>query len=102
MPSAPEGPRGLRFVQTAISPLALLVLGNAFEQMDTSELWPQGIGNVNLRISELPQQKIAQPHLAAGANHQIRIREMASVEVLRDEVFVDFKMFHSAVVRCRV
>src|SRR5580700_4023395 len=41
------------------------------EQMHPAEFRPQRRSHIDLRISQLPQQKVAQPHLAAGTNHQV-------------------------------
>ncbi len=60
---------GCCICQAAIAPFAFLVLGNALEQMHAAKLRPQRRGYVDFRVRQLPQQKIAEPHLAAGANH---------------------------------
>ena len=41
---------------------------------DLAEVRPQGFGDVQLGIRNLPQQKIADTHFARRANQQIRIR----------------------------
>jgi hypothetical protein len=55
--------------QAAIPPFAFLVFGNPFEQMHAAKLRPQRGRYVNFRVCQLPQEKIAEPHLAAGANN---------------------------------
>jgi hypothetical protein len=67
--------RGLGSVagQPAISPLALLVFRNSLKQMYPTELRPQCGSYIDFSVSQLPQQKIAQPHLAAGANYKVGI-----------------------------
>ena len=49
-------------------------------------------------MAALPGQEAAQPHLAAGADHQIEIRQMAGVHVPTDRLFVDLQVLQPAVV----
>src|SRR6266849_1343466 len=86
-------------VQSTVAPLALLVLCNAFEQLQAAEIRPQRWRDINLGISQLPQQKIAQPHLAAGAYHQIRVRQGPRVKMAADRLFVNVQMLNAPVLR---
>jgi len=76
-------------IQPAVTPLALLVLGDPLDQVRPAEIRPQDRRHINLGVSQLPQQKITQPHLAAGANHQVRIRQMAGVKMPPDHLLID-------------
>ena len=88
--------------QAAITPLAFLIFRDALEQMHPAKLRPQGGSHIDFRVSQLPQQKVAQPHLTAGANHQIGIGQMPRVEMTRHRVLVDFQMIQAAIARGRV
>src|SRR5204863_222847 len=44
--------------QSTITPLALLILGDAFEQMHAAELRPERGSNVDFGICELPHQEV--------------------------------------------
>lgn len=41
--------------------------------MLTAKVWPEGIRHIQLGIGQLPQQKIADPHLFSSADEEIRI-----------------------------
>src|ERR1035438_10492843 len=64
-------------VQPAIAPLALLVFRDALEQVQPAKIRPQSRGHVDLCVSELPQQEVAQPHLTGRAADKIWILQMA-------------------------
>src|SRR5438874_11302249 len=59
--------------QAPVTPLAFLVIGDCFQQVHPAKLRPQRWCDVNFGIRKLPKKKIAQPHLATGTNHQIRV-----------------------------
>src|SRR6185312_9290999 len=100
--SAPHGACRRRIIESAITAVTLLIIGNAFEQVHAAELRPQCRRDVNFRISQLPKQKIAQPHLAAGANYKIGVGQVAGVEMPRNCLLVDLQMLDSAIVGGRV
>src|ERR1700686_2960156 len=89
-------------VQPAIAPLPLLILGNGFEQMYTAEVGPQRWRHVNLGVSQLPKQKVAEPHLTRGAYYQIRIRQVARIKVLADHFFINVEVLDAAILRGRM
>ena len=67
--------------QPTVAPFALLIFGDAFQQVSTTELGPQRGSHIDLGISKLPEKKIAQPHFTAGADNKIGIRQMPSVKM---------------------
>src|SRR5262245_28997114 len=67
-------------IDADVAPLALLVRENRFEQVPASEVGPERLGYVDLRVRDLPQQVVADAHFAARANQQIRIRLTRGVE----------------------
>ena len=72
----------MRIIQPAIAPIPFLIVGDTFKQVRSTKLGPQRGRHINFRVSKLPKQKIAQPHLAAGSDHQIRIRKMRRIKML--------------------
>src|SRR5579884_505877 len=68
--------------EPAVAALALLIFGQAFEQVDATEIRPQRRRYVNFRVRQLPQEEVAEAHLAAGADHKIGVGKMARVEML--------------------
>src|ERR1019366_5047775 len=55
--------------QSAVAAVALLIFFNPLEQLNAAEIGPQRRRHIDLRVGKLPQQKVTQPHLAAGANY---------------------------------
>src|SRR5260370_16028126 len=74
--------------QTAIAPFALLVVCQRGIEFRTPEIGPKRLGDVNFRVGDLPQQEIADAHLAAGADDQIGIGQGVGVEILSDSLLV--------------
>src|SRR4029078_7716992 len=67
--------------EATIAPFALLVFLDAFQQMYSAKFGPKGGSHVNICVCQLPQQEIAQAHLAAGAYYQIWIGQVFGVEM---------------------
>src|SRR5262245_53728338 len=57
---------GLRGSQSEAA-LALLVEAEGLHELALAEIGPQRLGNVDLRVRELPEVEVAHPHLAARA-----------------------------------
>src|SRR5581483_1136659 len=77
--------------QPAVPPLAPLIIRDRMQQICALEVGPQFGSDVDFGISNLPKQEIANAQLAAGADHQIRIRQ-ASIKMSRDQLFIDVQM----------
>src|SRR5713101_5027922 len=60
----------LAFADTPVTALALLKFQQGLEQSRAVEIRPEGFCDENLRIRNLPQQKIAHAHLAAGTDQK--------------------------------
>src|SRR5687768_16870482 len=56
-----------------VAAVALLIREDRFQQMAAAEIRPQRVGHPDLRVCDLPQQKIADTHFAARADQQIGI-----------------------------
>src|SRR5205823_8739528 len=52
-------------------------------EVGIGEIWPERLGAVELGVGRLPEQEVAEAHLAGGAYHQVRIGQTARVEVAR-------------------
>ena len=72
----------------AVAPLALLVGQHGLEQVAAAEVRPQSVGDVDLGIGDLPQQVVADAHLAARPNHQVGVGLAAGVEEARERRLV--------------
>jgi len=57
--------------------------------MPAPEVGPQRFGKVDFRVRDLPEQEIADAHLAARANQQVRIGQTARIQVLLNLWFID-------------
>src|SRR6185295_8686131 len=80
--------RHRRRLDAAVAPIALLVGHHRLEQIAAAEVGPQRFGHPDLRIRDLPQQEVADAHLAARADEQIRIRLPRGVEQLPEAALV--------------
>src|SRR4029079_15815431 len=69
---SPPGHR--RLFDAAIPSIALLIRENRLEEVLLAEVWPQRIGDPDFSVSNLPEEEVADPHLAARPYQQIRIR----------------------------
>src|SRR5579859_337438 len=79
----------LTFAYPAVAALAFLVFEERLEQTCAVEIGPQRFRHENLRVGDLPQQKIAYAHLAAGADEQIGVRQSTRVHVPCEGLFRD-------------
>src|SRR3954454_20202750 len=59
------------------------------QEVDVPEVRPVGLAEVELAVGALPEQEAAEPLLATGADHQVRIGLATGVEVLRDVLDVE-------------
>ena len=59
--------------------------------MPRPKVGPQRVGHPDLRVRDLPQQEVAHPHLAAGANQQIGIGLSGRVQELREAPLIEVR-----------
>src|SRR5581483_785727 len=78
-----------RRLDAAVPGIALLIREDRFEQMAASEVGPQRLGEPDLRIRDLPQQEVADAHLAARPDEEIGIRLPRRVEELAEPPLVE-------------
>src|ERR1700716_210376 len=70
---------------------APLVGGERLVEVRAAEIGPERLGAVELRVGRLPEQEVAEPHLAGGADNQVRVGQPAGVEVTREVGFVELR-----------
>src|SRR5882724_4437114 len=73
----------------AESPLALLVGTDGSQEVDLAEGRPVRVAEVEFAVGALPQEEAREPDLTAGADDEIRIRQVRRVEVLADRLLGD-------------
>src|SRR5208282_1746672 len=76
--------------QAAVAAVAFLIVFDPLEQLNAAEIRPQRLRHIDLRIGKLPEQEVTQPHLAAGANYQVRIGQTPRVEMVANRLLIDF------------
>src|SRR2546425_6393247 len=94
---SPRAPRLLSFgaerdwrrLDAAVAAVALLVGDDGFEQMAPAEVGPERLGDPDLGIRDLPEQKVAHAHLAARADQQIGIGLPGGVEEVAETPLVE-------------
>src|SRR5262245_16580976 len=69
--------------------LPQLELAQRFEELPFAEVRPQRLGDVDLRVGDLPQQKVRETHLATRPDQEVGIGDSGGAEALRDRVLVD-------------
>src|SRR5258706_14294320 len=69
------------------APLALAVPVDRLVECHGIEVRPQAVGEKELRVGELPKEKIADALLAAGADEQIRLGRIRHREIRREVLF---------------
>ena len=53
------------------------------------EIRPQRVAEIQLGVSEVPQQEIADAMIAAGADEEVGIRRLAELQLAREALLVD-------------
>jgi len=54
------------------------------------EVWPVHLGDIHLRVAELPEEEVRESHLTGSTNEQIWVWDIRSVEVIGEEFVIDF------------
>ena len=68
---------------------ALTEVERGLSQVIRTEIWPKYRREVELGVRRLPDQKIAHPDFARGADDQVRIGHFAGIEHARNGLLVD-------------
>jgi len=75
---------GFGGVNTTVAAFAFLEVEEGFEEVGSIEIRPQRFGDEDFRVGNLPEKKIADAHFTAGADEEIGIGKVGSVEMARD------------------
>src|SRR5437879_1859671 len=70
---------------------APLVRAQRLVEVGSAEIRPQRLRTVKLGVGRLPEQEVAESHLAGRPDDQVRIGEPASVQVTRQAAFVELR-----------
>ena len=97
MPDAAANPLAAfaRGAETAVAAFAFLKINQGFEKFRAGKIRPESFGDVNFGVGDLPEQKIADAHFAAGADEQVGIGEAGGIEMLGDGLFVGLERGHA-------
>ena len=81
------GGGGWRGSDSAVAAFAFLEVEEGFEEAGALEIGPESFRDKNFGVGDLPEEKIADAHFAAGADEKIGIGQVGGVEML-GEVFL--------------
>src|SRR4029077_11122019 len=70
--------------------LALFDIDYGCKEMGAVEVGPENFGDEDFGVGNLPEEKIADAHFAAGANEKIGIRKIGGVEMAGELTFGDW------------
>ena len=73
----------------AVAAFAFLEVEEGFEKTGTIEIGPEGFGNEDFGVGNLPEEEIADAHFAAGADEEIGIGKIGGVEMAGQIFFGD-------------
>src|SRR5262249_57969280 len=71
------------------APLPLLEECQRLEVLALAEVGPQRLRDVHLGVGELPEEEVADAHLAAGADQQVGVGHTLGARMLRDGLLRD-------------
>src|SRR5580704_273507 len=71
---------GEAFAKSTEAALAALVGCDGFEEMEAVEVGPEAIGDEDLGVCNLPEEKVGDALLAGGADDEVRVRHVCGVE----------------------
>src|SRR5262245_36000752 len=75
--------------QPSKPPMPPVVLLERVVELQFAEIGPERLRHQQFGVGDLPEQKIADAHFAAGADEQVRIGQVGGVEVLAQNLFGD-------------
>ena len=76
-------------VDGAVAAFAFLEVEEGFEETGAVEVGPEGFGDEDFGVGDLPEEEIADAHFAAGANQEIGIGKIGCVEMAGEIFFSD-------------
>src|ERR1017187_6949185 len=88
-PRRPKFPESKLSSQAAKPSMSAMIFFERFKKLRLAKIRPQRRRDDQLRVRNLPQQKIADAHFAARADQQIGIGPVSRVQMLRENFFGD-------------
>src|ERR1700685_676 len=85
----PFDPARASVLQSAEAPIAGGEVLEGLEQFRATEVRPARLRDPELRVTDLPEQEIADAHLACRADHKVRVDHAGRVEMRCDQVLAD-------------
>src|SRR5215469_799092 len=70
--------------EAAVAAFARLIVEQGVEEPGARKVRPKNVRHIDFSIRNLPEQKIADAHFAAGANQEIGIGQTRGVQVIGD------------------
>src|SRR6266404_9353778 len=86
--------------EAAVAAIALLIIEDGPEQLRAVEIRPESLGDVQLRVSNLPQEEVADAHLARRTNQQIRVGRIRGSEAGCEQLFIHAEGIEVAFAAC--
>src|SRR5579864_1418685 len=80
----PVSAGGSAHAQAAIAPFPLLKIDDGLEQIFLGEVRPQSFRDPKFRVGDLPEKKITEAQLTAGANQQVGVRQTPGIKVVTE------------------
>src|SRR5882757_7598487 len=80
---------GEGFAEATEAAFAALVGGDGFEEMEAVEIGPETVGDEDLGVGDLPEEKIGDTLLAGGADDEVGVGHVPGVERARDAGLVE-------------
>src|SRR5262249_19508428 len=69
--------------------LALLIVHERTYELRVAEIRPQGVGDVELGVRNLPEEEVGDAHFAAGADEQVGVRKAGGAEGIGHRRLID-------------
>ena len=76
-------------VDSAVATVACGVVFQGFVEFFVGEFWPGCGCDVEFGVGDLPEEIVADPHFASGADEEVGVWHAAGVEVVGDGLFGD-------------
>lgn len=71
------------------SSVATSVFFQSGKKLGSVEIWPEGGGNDEFGVGDLPKQVVAEAHFAAGSDKEVGVRNVSGVEMPGDHWLVN-------------
>src|SRR5437588_869662 len=75
---------------SAKTPMPLRIFFQGGEELRLAKIGPESLRDHQFGVGNLPKEKIAQTHFAAGADEHVRVRPFARVKMVGHDLLSDF------------